>query len=66
MDAETLKIILDLKEENICLSDAISNVCWMLSNRKYHDTLTPSNDHIRWLYREVDNLLSELPPKTNQ
>ena len=59
MDSEALKIILDLKEENIILERAIIDAIIMLSNRKEHFTLRVDNQDVRLLMTEVYKILSD-------
>jgi hypothetical protein len=59
MDAEALKTILDLKEENVLLKRAIINAAIMLLKRKSHFTLTYSNQDIRFLMKEIYSILSD-------
>ncbi|HEX2920905.1 MAG TPA: hypothetical protein VHO50_07065 [Bacteroidales bacterium] len=67
MDAEALKIILELKQENVLMARAIGDVIMMLKNRKEHFTLEYGDEYINLLVEEVIKVLSELPdkPKTD-
>ena len=59
MDSEALKIILDLKKENVILERAIIDATIMLSNRKKHFTLRVDNQDVRFLMNEVHKILSD-------
>ena len=59
MDAEALKIILSLKEENIILHRTIVDALVMLNKRKKHFTFKTDNQDASWLIQEVHNILSD-------
>ena len=59
MDAEALKIILSLKEENIFYKRAIVDAIVMINNRKEHLILEYgiSDNDVNWLFSEIRKLL---------
>lgn len=59
MDAEALKIILKLQEENIELKKTISLAIGMLTSRKEYFDLMPDNKSASWLIKEVQDILSD-------
>lgn len=62
-DAEALKIILALKEENVLLKRAIVDALIMVSKRRTHFILKYDNKDVSWLFKEIQALLGELEEK---
>jgi hypothetical protein len=61
MDAESLKIILDLKKENVFLHRAIIDAICMLSGRKRHFVLEyPIESDAGWLFERIETILNEI------
>ena len=60
MDAESLKLILALRGENILLRRAISDTTVMLSKRRKHFVLSYDNKQIDWLLAEADRIINDL------
>jgi Holliday junction resolvasome RuvABC endonuclease subunit len=60
MDTEALKIILDLKEENIKLRQAIAIATVMAASRKSHFILYEQDNIAKSLKNEVSALYSQI------
>lgn len=60
MNADSLKIILDLQEENVLLNRALVHAIIMLKGRKSHLTVRHDNESVRYLFKLIKELLDEL------
>ena len=58
MDAETLKIILDLKEENVLLKRAFFDAAFMLKEKRVIIVPLPNLCEGKLLFSEITNLIS--------
>jgi hypothetical protein len=63
MDAEALKIILNLKEENTLLKRAIVDAAVVLKKRKEHPVMEYDIQDVSFLFAEIRNILSSIEDK---
>jgi|GEM_PF-6935208 len=69
MDAEALKIILDLKEENVLLKRQVTTASIILSKRERLFSLESGIEEISLLFREIYDILEDfekIQQPTNQ
>jgi hypothetical protein len=60
MDAEALKIILELKEENVILRNVITNATIMLKRRSEHLVIKQDDGVAHCLLLEIRRILEDL------
>jgi len=60
MESEALKIILNLKKENVLLKRAMKDFWLMICERKAYRVLQYNDNDANMLYKEIYNLLSSL------
>ena len=63
MDAESLKIILELKKENILLKRAITDATVALVKRKMHLVMSFDLEETNGLFAAISDILEELNRK---
>ena len=66
MNAEALKIILDLQKENTLLKRAIIDAIVMLNKKEEYYVIQYGNDEADYLITEVVNVLSSLRTRLSE